>query len=46
MQTKQKNNARAKQDRKRKSNNLACLKHKGNYKTNLDKQINIKQDQN
>ena len=36
-QTKQKNRAEAKQDRKRKTSNLACLKHKEKYKTNLGK---------
>ena len=42
-QTEQKNRAKAKQDRKRKPRNLVCSKHKGNYKTNLGKHINIKQ---
>ena len=40
--TKQKNRAKAKQDKKRKSSNLACSKHKGNYKSKLGKHINIK----
>ena len=31
--------------KKFKSSNLACSKHKGNYKTNLGKHINIKQDE-
>ena len=43
-QTKQKSRVEAKQDKKCKSSNLACSKHKGNYKTNLGKHINKKQD--
>ena len=36
-QTKHKNIAEVEQDRKHKSSNLACSKHKGNYKINLGK---------